>query len=401
MDINSMYKIIVTHCIGRPNSIYEITLFWKSLIEIHKSHKMIPSILHNNLKYSCYNCELGKIDYFLRYFNILEKKPKKLNQRIIKRINSQQEFEIIKKAEVFNPLFKAIHDDNIEELRKISNGNNFNINCSILNSMETINNWSFDFKDKIQLIKLAAFSKSVKVFKYLIMNHAEIDDDLINYAIAGGNTEIIRICQQQECPISLQSFEYAIKYYQNDILLWLIEQNCEIFKNHIGDIFYQSIFYSNPQALLIILDNDNFCLNQDNFCFFEDEWISFLFTTQFFEEKIRKAIENADFGYLAKHNIHAFEKYLKNKGELEQYKNKTLFPPYPNELVLKVVIKKNYYCKNISVAGFSQEFIVFLFENHFFHFYNKQNKELGLESVFYRACIENLFRDILVNNFIN
>lgn len=149
------------------------------------------------------------------------------------------------------------------------------------------------------------------------------------------------------------------------------------------NIFYQSIFYSNPQALLIILDNDNFCLNQDNFCFFEDEWISFLFTTQFFEEKIRKTIENADFGYLTKLNIHAFEKYLKNKGELEQYKNKTLFPPYPNELVLKVVIEKNYYCKNISVAGFSQEFIVFLFENHFFYFYNEQDKNHGLESVFY------------------
>lgn len=56
-------------------------------------------------------------------------------------------------------------------------------------NMATITNDRQMLDDLISLIKYSAFGGSIKCFKYLLINGAdnELKDNIMNYAIAGGN----------------------------------------------------------------------------------------------------------------------------------------------------------------------------------------------------------------------
>lgn len=51
--------------------------------------------------------------------------------------------------------------------------------------------------------------------------------------------------------------------------------------------------------------------------------------------------------------MRSFEKYLQSKGELDQYKNKLLVPPYPNDLVLKVM--ERFFYSNTDIFLFCSQ----------------------------------------------
>ena len=99
-----------------------------------------------------------------------------------------------------------------------------NLNSKIENSIFESVTKEVSLED-LTLIEYAAFFGSLSIFKFLLLNHASITNKLLDDAIAGGNTEIIHICQQYKCNVQINSFQMAIKYYHNDILAWLIENN--------------------------------------------------------------------------------------------------------------------------------------------------------------------------------
>ena len=79
------------------------------------------------------------------------------------------------------------------------------------------------------LIRVAAFFGSVKTFKFFLFHHADLfarDNKLVSlpeFAVAGGNIEIIRLCQMNGLDFS-SSLHYAALYHRYDILEWLHEE---------------------------------------------------------------------------------------------------------------------------------------------------------------------------------
>lgn len=69
---------------------------------------------------------------------------------------------------------------------------------------------------------LAALFGSIRIFKFLLTNGVNVSRSL-NYAIAGGNVEIIRLISQKGASPTHFSAEIAYKCYQNEILDWILE----------------------------------------------------------------------------------------------------------------------------------------------------------------------------------
>lgn len=76
------------------------------------------------------------------------------------------------------------------------------------------------------LILCSAYFGSVKCFKYLLLNHADVnkrDNDshsLAQFAVAGGNVEIVRLVEQSGCNFS-DTVHIATHFYQSEIFEWL------------------------------------------------------------------------------------------------------------------------------------------------------------------------------------
>jgi hypothetical protein len=87
---------------------------------------------------------------------------------------------------------------------------------------------SIYLQDHPSLVHAAAFFGSVNCFRFLVANGAELQstDDcsrtLPEFAVAGGNIEIIRRCQQESLDFS-GTAHAAIAFHRNEIFDWLYE----------------------------------------------------------------------------------------------------------------------------------------------------------------------------------
>ncbi|OHT08785.1 hypothetical protein TRFO_22632 [Tritrichomonas foetus] len=127
----------------------------------------------------------------------------------------------------FNPnqIAIALRNDDIDNLQIFACQHNFNIN-------QTIKPCFFErsalLMNSPNLIQYSAFYGSIRCFKYLLLNGANIDfTDKSNvgslqFAIAGGNVEIIRICQQQGCNF-INTLSMAAQFHRYSIFDWLID----------------------------------------------------------------------------------------------------------------------------------------------------------------------------------
>lgn len=82
-----------------------------------------------------------------------------------------------------------------------------------------------DYKSKDRketVLELAAHSGSVKIFKYLMLNGMKLNEKIPNFAIKGGNTEILQILLQNG--FSFQNYLLkAVKYHRNDAAQWILQ----------------------------------------------------------------------------------------------------------------------------------------------------------------------------------
>ena len=84
--------------------------------------------------------------------------------------------------------------------------------------------------NKYNFLSLAAYFGSEKIFKFLFNECKKlIEEDLPNYAVKGGNLNIIGICEQNNLDFS-KSLNHAIFYYRLNVCKWLLE--CYGLKNH-------------------------------------------------------------------------------------------------------------------------------------------------------------------------
>ena len=134
-------------------------------------------------------------------------------------------------------LLVAIKNDNIDKLQEISAQSNFDYNQNILFSpyeiysfisvleieYSTYEKHSFVESKEISLIDYAAFFGSIKCFKFLLLNGADLSNTG-KYAVAGGNLEIIHLCEQNNISF-IEADEAAIEFHRNDIFYYLYDNN--------------------------------------------------------------------------------------------------------------------------------------------------------------------------------
>ena len=97
--------------------------------------------------------------------------------------------------------------------------------------------------NETSLINYAAFFNSIKIFKYLYLSKADIYDmnknySLIDYAICGGSIEIIHILEQNKIDL-INGIDTSIRYYQNDIFAWIIDNNSIDYYNNNDKYNYE------------------------------------------------------------------------------------------------------------------------------------------------------------------
>ena len=77
------------------------------------------------------------------------------------------------------------------------------------------------FQQETNLIDIAAFYGSINCFKFLFMNNVEVTENTCEYAVCGGNIEIVRILEQKGLPFRC-SLLHSIECHRDEITDWLL-----------------------------------------------------------------------------------------------------------------------------------------------------------------------------------
>lgn len=147
---------------------------------------------------------------------------------------------------------------------------------------------SWIVQDRPTFIQFAAFFGSLKCFNYILlsmkmqMNQSSlflnsIEDEkkrnLIMFAIAGGNIEIVRICEQNGIDLS-HSLSIATQFYQHDIFSWIVESHnldekfekdtSDVIKNELTDIFCSAAMSNNIYITKWCINEKKIDVNRKN-----------------------------------------------------------------------------------------------------------------------------------------
>lgn len=161
---------------------------------------------------------------------------------------SENNFELYFKSFEQEHLIK---NDSIEQLIPIISDINFRLKPSIFGLPPFLQN-------RPTLIECAAFYGSIKCFKYLLLNKADlslkdnISRTLVDFAIAGGNLEIVRILDQNNLNFA-DSLKIATSFHRHDVFLWLIENEKCIMD---GETLCHAAIKANLEDLLYMFDNN-------------------------------------------------------------------------------------------------------------------------------------------------
>lgn len=98
------------------------------------------------------------------------------------------------------------------------------------------------------LIEFAAFFGSIKCFKFLYQKVPDLPNTIANFAVAGGNYEIIHLCEQKHAIFGNESLMISIRFFQSDLSSYL-EEFCNLEKT-IDDVS-KSIVYYNLRSLIL------------------------------------------------------------------------------------------------------------------------------------------------------
>lgn len=138
-----------------------------------------------------------------------------------------------------NTLVSRIRKDDVEFFKELLRSPEYDIDKRIVPTLYAQSSY---LQNHPTLIQVAAFFGATKTFRYLLIHNADLNArdyhsmTLPQFAVAGGNIEIIRICQQN-CLNFAGTLHIAALFHRIEILEWLHE---EMF----------------PELTLTMLDND-------------------------------------------------------------------------------------------------------------------------------------------------
>lgn len=111
-----------------------------------------------------------------------------------------------------------IRNDDIESFQSYVSKLNINLNSNIPKSKYEI---SFFLRATTSIIEYAAFYGSLKIFKFLWMNNVSVSDQLREFAVAGGNYDIVHILELKNIKFDADCLNKAIQYHHNDIVRYI------------------------------------------------------------------------------------------------------------------------------------------------------------------------------------
>lgn len=112
-------------------------------------------------------------------------------------------------------------------------------------------------RGEIAFIDYSAFCGSLKCFKYLFLEKVPISSSTFNYAVQGGNTEIIHILDQNNNELKKNGSEFiksAICYHRNDIFDWLIENSSKSFTD-FNELLNIALMNGNAHVVSKVIEN--------------------------------------------------------------------------------------------------------------------------------------------------
>ncbi|OHT14358.1 hypothetical protein TRFO_15275 [Tritrichomonas foetus] len=176
-------------------------------------HWVLPELLESYVP--TWKSNLGNDDnsLFITFIKQLYKEGKEDNFDKFKQMRNS--------GDVPDPIFEVIKNDKIDTLQLI-----FSQSKESLNSEVPFN--LFEKNQKLTLINYAAFYGSVKCFNFLFLNHADISQKTLAYAISNGNIEIIRTIYQHleslDIHDCLDGLLQSVANHENDIFDWLFDE---------------------------------------------------------------------------------------------------------------------------------------------------------------------------------
>lgn len=228
-----MIRVKTVKNIQLYRSLYDVGLIEKKFINeqiifIRLTLEMIPQLIGQILPFACYFNDLFPKDILDRYlkFNCCYLDLFKFNEKYHDDYHYVFNFAIdnSKYKPELSRMIQSIIADDVGSVQEIVSQPLFDINQDI----EIWEHHQF-FIHGTKLIDAAAFYGSINTFKYLMMNGAKFHDNnskmIIHstgeYAVAGGNLEIVRILDQSHFEFGKEELLTSLLFHHNEIASWI------------------------------------------------------------------------------------------------------------------------------------------------------------------------------------
>lgn len=144
-----------------------------------------------------------------------------------------------------DPIALAIRDDDIERLQNLLYQTNTLPNQVVHKSI--FERFVFINIQSLTLIEFAAFFGSIQCFKFLYNQISELPETVATFAAAGGNYDIIHLCEKREIDFNHESLVVSIRFFRSELSTYF-EENFNIKKSM--DEVSKSIIYYNLRSLI-------------------------------------------------------------------------------------------------------------------------------------------------------
>lgn len=200
---------------------------------------------------------------------------KENNQETMKEINLERHNELRERGRNHHQIAEIIRNDEIQQFQEIIAQTNISLKSRIPYSFYEDCQFINNKNDMPHLIDFASFFGSINIFKFLWINDVKGSSSTFNYAIAGGNYEIIHLLESiYKNSIDKNSQNYSILFHRNDIYSYLqdtydIEFSLSQFFSSIGSYNTEIFVRLLPQAFEKIKKSEFLILffNEKNFLF--------------------------------------------------------------------------------------------------------------------------------------
>ncbi|OHT05850.1 hypothetical protein TRFO_26276 [Tritrichomonas foetus] len=189
--------------------------------------------------------------FFQTMNSILDRPPPEFENEFKFFQTCLQEDRLLRIPSVKNQLLAAIRHDDIATVKALTSESNFDFNKEISDAEKDKEFRTFvTIHPSTTLLEYSALYASYQVFKYLHSKGSNMTDNIPLFAVAGGNFEIVKFCEE-ECCLFDDTPILAVKFHRWDIFEWLVDKQLEDYTHqHIFEVCLQ---FSNFKTLLKIV----------------------------------------------------------------------------------------------------------------------------------------------------